>query len=101
MANVIATIVAKHFAQFSLAAFQGAILIQLFHLWLYPPLPLAPFSFFWVFVLELNPWDPYASCSPGCGLQIFLFFVGFTGEAELTFFGAGAGGVAMRDAVQV
>lgn len=45
MANVIATIVGKHFAQFSLAAFQGAILIQLFHLWLYPP--FTPFWFFW------------------------------------------------------
>lgn len=42
MANVIATIVAKHFAQFSLAAFQGAILIQLFHLWLFPPPPFSP-----------------------------------------------------------
>lgn len=57
----------------------------------YPTIPfmvvpaLHPFLVLLVFVLELNPWDPYASCSLGCGLQIFLFFVGFTVEAEFTF----------------
>lgn len=102
MANVIATIVAKHFAQFSLAAFQGAILIQLFHLWLYPP-PHFPLFGSFGFCFRTKSLGSLCFLLARLWLANFPVFRWIYWGSRVYFFrpGYGAGGVAMRYAVQV
>lgn len=58
-----------------------------------------PVDTFWVFVLELNPWHPYASCArgPAVACKFSCFSLDLLGEASLHFFFCdGWGGAAVE-----